>query len=119
MLVGEIHGKGMPEATNHEDYLTSVIFDHLRYVPPSHFWEDLFSQAKGCQTRTIPRNLSVKSLRRMEFRFQVTPCCKLISGRTTPLTENLTCCSISQLDLCPFLKGCKGENLERSGFFDF
>jgi hypothetical protein len=47
MLIAEIHGKGMPEARNHEDYLTSAVFGHLRYLQPNIFWEDLFRQAKG------------------------------------------------------------------------
>jgi hypothetical protein len=47
MLVAEIHGKAMPEVRCHEDYLTSTVFGHLRYLPPSIFWEDFFRQAKG------------------------------------------------------------------------
>src|SRR4051812_13600263 len=47
MLVAEIHRKGFEEARNHEDYLTSAVFGHLRYLPPGIFWEDLFKLAKG------------------------------------------------------------------------
>src|SRR5262245_50908203 len=47
MLLAEIHGKGTAEARDHEDYLTSTVFSHLRYLPPSIFWEDLFRQTRG------------------------------------------------------------------------
>src|SRR3954452_21752230 len=47
MLVAEIYRKGFEEARNHEDYLTSAVFGHLRYLPPGIFWEDLFKLAKG------------------------------------------------------------------------
>jgi hypothetical protein len=47
MLVAEIHHKGFEEARNHEDYLTSTVFGHLRYLPPSIFWPELFRLAKG------------------------------------------------------------------------
>jgi hypothetical protein len=47
MLMAEIYRKGLEEARNHEDYLTSAVFSHLRYLPPSEFWEDLFRLAKG------------------------------------------------------------------------
>ena len=47
MLVAEIHGKIVPEAQGIEDYLTSAVFGHLRYIPPRTFWGDLFSRAKS------------------------------------------------------------------------
>ena len=47
MLVAEIHGKIVPQALNDEDFLTSAIFGHLRYVPPSVFWTELFKCAKS------------------------------------------------------------------------
>jgi hypothetical protein len=47
MLMAEIHHKGFAEARNHEDYLTSTVFGHLRYLPPGIFWEDLFRLAKA------------------------------------------------------------------------
>jgi hypothetical protein len=47
MLIAEIHGKIVPEAQTSEDYLTSAVFGHLRYVPPFVFWEQLFQFAKG------------------------------------------------------------------------
>jgi hypothetical protein len=45
MLVAEKHGKVLAEAQNHEDYLTSSVFGHLRYVPPQEFWDALFGRA--------------------------------------------------------------------------
>jgi hypothetical protein len=50
VLLAEIHGKGLQDARNHEDYLTSVVFGHLRYLPPSIFWESLASLARGLPT---------------------------------------------------------------------
>lgn len=46
MLLAEIHGKYEPAAREHEDYLTSTVFSHLRYIPPGPFWERLLSRAK-------------------------------------------------------------------------
>jgi hypothetical protein len=45
MLVAEVHGKRVAEAQDAEDYLTSAVFGHLRYVPPGVFWPDLFALA--------------------------------------------------------------------------
>lgn len=45
MLVAEIHGKYIREARNFEDYLTSAVFGHLRYIKPSSFWDALFDIA--------------------------------------------------------------------------
>ena len=45
MLVAEIHGKIVPEVQQSEDYLTSAVFGHLRYVPPRTFWRGLFARA--------------------------------------------------------------------------
>lgn len=47
MLVAEIHGKYVPEARNFEDYLTSAVFGHLRYIKPGAFWDGLFEIAKS------------------------------------------------------------------------
>jgi hypothetical protein len=58
MLLAEIHGKVLEGARGHEDYLTSAVFGHLRYVPPRVFWDEFFSHAK-----TVPVNGSEKSLR--------------------------------------------------------
>lgn len=57
MLVAEAHGKGFPEARNREDYLTSAVFGHLRYLPPTTFWETLFSHAKGLD----PNGMTLKT----------------------------------------------------------
>ncbi len=45
MLLAEIHGKTVREARDAEDYLTSAVFGHLRYVPPAVFWPELFAAA--------------------------------------------------------------------------
>src|SRR4051812_34678133 len=45
MLVAEIHGKYMSDARLDEDYLTSSVFGHLRYVPPGPFWLALLGRA--------------------------------------------------------------------------
>jgi hypothetical protein len=47
MLLAEIHGHSIIEAEKNEDYLTSAVFGHLRYVPPGIFWEEFFSLAKA------------------------------------------------------------------------
>jgi hypothetical protein len=45
MLIAELHGKGIAEAQDNEDCLTSCVFGHLRYLPPSVFWEQFLSCA--------------------------------------------------------------------------
>lgn len=47
MLVAELHGKSLEFARNSEDYLTSAVFGHLRYVPPSVFWPDFLAVAQS------------------------------------------------------------------------
>jgi hypothetical protein len=47
MLVAEIHGHIERELANNEDYLTSTVFGHLRYIPPTVFWTEFFSRAAG------------------------------------------------------------------------
>jgi hypothetical protein len=47
MLLAEIHGKSLEQARESEDYLTSTVFGHLRYVPPGPFWDDLLNKARG------------------------------------------------------------------------
>lgn len=38
----------MPKCRS-EDYLTSTVFGHLRYIAPGLFWDELFASAKGLQ----------------------------------------------------------------------
>jgi hypothetical protein len=45
VLLAELHGKAIAEAQNNEDCLTSCVFGHLRYLPPSVFWEQFLSCA--------------------------------------------------------------------------
>ena len=47
MLLAEIHGKNLGAARDNEDYLTSTVFGHLRYVPPGPFWDEFLKRAKG------------------------------------------------------------------------
>ncbi len=49
MLLAEIRGKYEESARNNEDYLTSTVFSHLRYVSPGSFWSTLLGKA-----RTLP-----------------------------------------------------------------
>ena len=53
MLVAELHGHHIPETANSEDYLTSTVFGHLRYLPPWIFWDELFKEALA-----MPRAMS-------------------------------------------------------------
>lgn len=53
MLLAEIHGKTVPEARDAEDYLTSAVFGHLRYLPPTVFWFDLFATARTTNDRPL------------------------------------------------------------------
>jgi hypothetical protein len=50
MLAADIHGHVVPEARDSEDYLTSTVFGHLRYLPPSVFWDRLFAHTLGMPT---------------------------------------------------------------------
>lgn len=47
MLLAEIHGKSLEAARDNEDYLTSAVFGHLRYVQPGLFWDVLLKRARG------------------------------------------------------------------------
>src|SRR5262245_53830366 len=47
MLVAETHGKILPEALNHEDYLTSAVFGDLRLITPKRFWQSFLRRAKS------------------------------------------------------------------------
>ena len=48
MLVSEVRGgRSLKSAKNLEDYLTSAVFGHLRYLPPKCFWPSLFERAES------------------------------------------------------------------------
>ncbi len=47
MLLAEIHGKRLDAARDNEDYLTSAVFGHLRYVPLAYFWTAFLAAAKS------------------------------------------------------------------------
>lgn len=57
MLVAEIHGHVIPEVAGSEDYLTSAVFGHLRYIPPTVFWEEFLSRAIGLPVGASQRSL--------------------------------------------------------------
>jgi hypothetical protein len=63
MLLAEIRGHASEDVENKEDYLTSAVFGHLRYLPPKVFWQDLFSRAS-----TLPSSGEATSLDQMAFR---------------------------------------------------
>ena len=52
MLIAEIRGKAVPELEGIEDLITSSVFGHLRLVPPSAFWSDLFRRAKTVENQS-------------------------------------------------------------------
>ena len=57
MLLAEIHGKSEVSVRDHEDYLTSTVFGHLRYVRPGPFWTGLFSRAITLPIRGVGESL--------------------------------------------------------------
>jgi len=50
MLQAELHGHASREILGNEDYLTSAVFGHLRYLPPLPFWQSFFLSAVGADT---------------------------------------------------------------------
>jgi hypothetical protein len=58
MLHAEIHGHAAPEVQGNEDYLTSEVFGHLRYLPPSVFWDDFLSCARGLAENSAEQTLT-------------------------------------------------------------
>lgn len=71
MLLAEIHGHRIPEVSNSEDYLTSAVFGHLRYLPPSIFWHQLFAYAlsmPGVSDATLAENLDRRGIDITQFR---------------------------------------------------
>jgi hypothetical protein len=75
MLLAEIHGHHLLEAANSEDYLTSAVFGHLRYLAPRTFWKTLFKQALAmpeAKSRTLAEHLQVHGIEIESFeRLQV------------------------------------------------
>jgi hypothetical protein len=57
MLLADIRGHSLVEAQDDEDYLTSAVFGHLRYIPPEYFWERLLSHARGLPDTQDQRSL--------------------------------------------------------------
>jgi len=58
MLLAEIHGHVRPETWDDEDYLTSTVFGHLRYIQPSIFWENFLACARGLPGETGEETLA-------------------------------------------------------------
>ena len=57
-MLAEIHGHVVKELAGNEDYLTSAIFGHLRYLPPAVFWEEFFSYAVGLPAGGVGKDLA-------------------------------------------------------------
>jgi hypothetical protein len=57
VLLADIHGHSLAAAQDNEDYLTSAVFGHLRYIPPKYLWERLLGLA-----RALPDGQAHKSL---------------------------------------------------------
>lgn len=58
MLLAEIHGHILRDAEGNEDYLTSTVFGHLRYLSPGIFWEEFFRLAKALPIAGEEKSLS-------------------------------------------------------------
>lgn len=58
MLLAEINGKYDATVQDHEDYLTSTVFSHLRYVPPGPFWIAFLSRAKTLPINDVEQKLA-------------------------------------------------------------
>ncbi len=58
MLLAEIHGKTLQLLLDSEDYLTSTVFGHLRYLPPSLFWEKFLVRAFNSPLQGQPESLA-------------------------------------------------------------
>jgi len=64
MLLAEIRGHVLEAASGDEDYLTSAVFGHLRYVPPRVFWEDFLAETKGFPVETsLCQQLAIQGLK--------------------------------------------------------
>lgn len=63
MLVAETRGKALQAIRYCEDYLTSSVFGHLRYLPPTVFWEALLSRARNASSneRSLVEVLAAKN----------------------------------------------------------
>jgi hypothetical protein len=57
MLQAELYSHASRDILGNEDYLTSAVFGHLRYLPPQIFWQEFFSRAVGSD-RESRRSLS-------------------------------------------------------------
>lgn len=77
MLVAELHGHYVAEAQNSEDYLTSTVFGHLRYLLPNLFWPELFKHilampAAGPRTlfdQLAQSGISIKTFDSLDIHF--------------------------------------------------
>ena len=69
MLLAELHGKAIAEAQNNEDCLTSCVFGHLRYLPPSVFWGEFFANAKSVPVDGVSNTL-IEALEKQQIRIE-------------------------------------------------
>jgi hypothetical protein len=71
MLLAEIHGKYVQEARASEDYLTSTVFGHLRYIVPGPFWQAVFDLATSLpvngESITASRFIETRSGRQLSL----------------------------------------------------
>src|SRR5690348_16713172 len=65
MLIAEINGHRVAEAANSEDYLTSAVFSHLRYLSPKMFWNELFKRVLAMpdtESRTLADDIDQRGI---------------------------------------------------------
>lgn len=68
MLLAEIHGHILAAASGDEDYLTSAVFGHLRYLPPTVFWEGFLALTKGLPVEaSLCQHLTTKGLKISDY----------------------------------------------------
>jgi hypothetical protein len=71
MLLAEINGKTLEAARDSEDYLTSTVFGHLRYIPPNIFWPAFLAAAKSVDDTSLlaASGIDIASYQKLEIRF--------------------------------------------------
>jgi hypothetical protein len=64
MLLAETHGHVLEAVSGDEDYLTSAVFGHLRYVPTTVFWESFSARTKCLPLETsLSQQLNTRGLK--------------------------------------------------------
>ena len=83
MLLAELHGKAIAEAQNNEDCLTSCVFGHLRYLPPTVFWEEFLANAIGIPVDGESNSL-IEVLGKQQIRISSYSTVRVLSWPTHP-----------------------------------